>query len=77
MDTEQSRLFYATRAAKGIHWRPDTYIAETAFLNHLPPACTRQATSNSSSPKVDILDGRFGDRIAVRDVRELKPPSRP
>jgi hypothetical protein len=48
------RVALPTGAAKGVHRRPDLDVYKTTLFKHLPPACARQATSDSVGPKVDI-----------------------
>jgi hypothetical protein len=47
---EQPRLAFAAGTAEGVNRRTDPDINKTALLEHTPPACARQATSNSVSP---------------------------
>jgi hypothetical protein len=43
----------------------------------LPPTCARQATSDSRSPKIDVFDRRFRNRLPIGDIRELQIAARP
>jgi len=62
---------------ESVYRRADTDINETALLEHLPPACARQAAGNSIGPQVDVADRRFRYRLAIRDVGKLQAPPRP
>ena len=73
---EQPRLALAVGAAEGINRRADPNIDETALLEHMPPACARQATGDSVGPQVDIAERPGRNLLAVRDVGELEPPTR-
>jgi hypothetical protein len=74
VDGEKSRLVLATRPFEGVNWRANLHSNEADLFQHSLPGCTRQTTGNSSCPKIDIPDRRFGDGFAVRDVSELEPP---
>ena len=73
---EQPRLALAAGAAEGINRRADPNIDETALLEHMPPACARQAAGNSVGPQVDIAEGTCRNLLAVGDVGELQAPTR-
>jgi len=73
---EQPRLALAARIAKGVNGRADHDIDETALLEHMPPACARQATGNSVGPQVDIAERACRNLFAVRDVGKLQTPAR-
>jgi len=77
IDLKQPRLALAASAAEGIDRRADLNIDETAFFQHLPPACARQATGNSIGPEVDVADCRFRDGLAARDIGKLQASPRP
>ena len=75
-DLEQPRLALATGTTERINRRTDGDLDEPAFLQHLPPACARQATGNSVGPKVDVADRRFRHGLAGCDVGELQSSAR-
>lgn len=77
IDLEQPRLALAASAAEGIDRRADLDIEETAFSQHLPPACARQATGNSIGPEIDVAYRRFRHGFAAGDVGELQASPRP
>jgi hypothetical protein len=70
VDIEQPRLLFPTGTAEGIDQRADPNIDEPDLFQHVLPGCARQTTGNSGRPKVDVLNGRFGYRFAVRNVSE-------
>jgi len=76
IDFKQTRLALPARAAEGVNRRTDLDLNETAMLKHLPPACARQATSNSVGPEIDIADCCFWHGLTGRYVGELQPPAR-
>jgi len=76
IDLEQTRLALPASAAEGINGRADVDLDEPAFFQHIPPACARQATSNSISPKVDVADRRFRHGLSGCDVGELQASAR-
>jgi len=77
IDLEQPGFAFAAGATERVDRGSYHNTFEPTFLKHLPPACARQATSNSSRPEIDVADRRFGNRLAVRYVGELQPAARP
>jgi hypothetical protein len=75
-DFEQPCLALAAGTAKGVDWRADPDIDETALLKHIPPACARQATGNSVGPQVDIAQRPRRNLLAIRNVGKLQAPAR-
>ncbi len=47
---EHTGVFFSASTSKGVTRGPDLDLDESGLLEHPPPACTRQATSDSSSP---------------------------
>jgi hypothetical protein len=72
VNLEPARILLTAGTFEGVDLRADHHINEPDFFQHLLPGCTRQTTGNSSCPKVDVLNGRFRDRLAVGDVGKLK-----
>ena len=70
-DLEQSRLALPASATESVNRRTYINVYETAFLQHPPPACARQATGNSVRPEVDLMERRFRYGLAARNVAEL------
>lgn len=73
---ELAGVGFTARAAEGIDRRANTDIFKTTVLHHLPPACTRHATGNSSGPKIDVADSFLRHRLAIGDVGELQHAAR-
>jgi hypothetical protein len=76
-DGEAAGVGLTVRTAKGIDGRAHLPILETPVQYHLLPTCTRQATSDSTSPKINIGAGLIGHRLAIGDVGELQNAARP
>ena len=47
-------------------------VDKANLSKHRTPALTRNATGNSSSPEIDILDRLFGYGFAVGDIAKLQ-----
>ena len=75
-DFEQPCFALAAGSAKGINRRADADIDKPTLLKHMLPACTRQATSNSVSPQVDITQRPRRNLLAVCNVCKLQTPAR-
>src|SRR5882724_9050593 len=72
VDLETTCVLFAACTLEGVDRRTDLDFDEPDVFQHFLPGCTRQTTGNSSRPKIDVLDGRFGHRLAVRDIRKLQ-----
>ncbi len=77
VDFECSGVLFAARTAEGVARITDLDIHKADFLEHFPPARTRQASGNSSRPEVDILYSTVRNRVPIRDIRVLKVTARP
>jgi hypothetical protein len=64
---ERAGVLFATGTAERIDSVTDLDRLEPGLLQQLPPACARQATSNSSRPEIDIADRGLGNWLAVGD----------
>ena len=71
-DLKSSGIRLTLSTAEGIHRRSDANVYETAIFDHLLPGCTRQTTSNSGRPKVNVCYSRCWHRLAIGYVGELK-----
>jgi hypothetical protein len=71
-DFELACIRFALGTAERIDRRPDPHVNEAAVLDHLLPGCTRQTTSNSGRPKIDVGHRRCRHRLAIGDIRELQ-----
>jgi hypothetical protein len=71
VDFKQTRLALPTGITERVNRWAYVDVNETAFFQHPPPACARQATGNSIGPKVDVADRRVRHCLAGRDVGEL------
>src|SRR5216684_6917166 len=76
VNLEPPGILLAVGSAESVGRRADPHVDETDFLHDRPPAFARKATGNSSGPKIDVLDGRSGDRLAVGNVGELQMSAR-
>jgi hypothetical protein len=76
IDLETTGILFAARTRKGVNRRADPDFDEADVFQHFLPGCARQTTGNSSRPKVDVLDGRLRDRLAVGDVGKLQVSAR-
>ena len=72
IDLETTGILFAARTRKGVNRRPDPDFDEADVFQHFLPGCARQTTGNSSRPKIDVLNGRFRNRLAVGDVGKLQ-----
>jgi hypothetical protein len=72
IDLETTGILFAARTRKGVNRRPDPDFDEANVFQHFLPGCARQTTGNSSRPKIDVLNGRFRNRLAVGDVGKLQ-----
>jgi len=71
---KQPSLVLAAGSAEDINRRADHDIGETAFPEHMPPACARQATGYSIGPQIDIAACSCRNLFTVRNVRKLQMP---
>jgi len=55
--------------------RPELDVDKTRFLDHGYPPCTRQGTSNSTGPQVDVALCPVRNLLADTDVCDLDAPS--
>ena len=62
-------------STEGVDRFADDHIDKPDVDQHLLPACTRQATGNSTSPQVNLAGRLLGNGESVGDVGELKDPS--
>jgi hypothetical protein len=76
IDLKTTGVLFAACTRKGVNRRSDPDFDEPDVFQHFLPGCTRQTTGNSSCPKVDVLNGRFGYRLAVGDVGKLQVSAR-
>ena len=76
VDLELPRFLLATGTLEGVDGLPNPDVDEAAILQHFLPGCARQTTGDSSGPKINVADRRLGHRLAIRDIRELKPSAR-
>jgi hypothetical protein len=67
----------AARPTERVNRFADVDIGEAEFVQHPRPACTRQASGNSTGPQVDLSERLLGDGSAVGDVGELQDSARP
>jgi hypothetical protein len=72
IDLKATGILFAACARKGVNRRPDPDFDEANVFQHFLPGCARQTTGNSSRPKIDVLNGRFRNRLAVGDVGKLQ-----
>jgi hypothetical protein len=72
IDLEATGILFAARTLEGVNRRPDPDFDEANVFQHFLPGCTRQTTGDSSGPKIDVLNGRFRDWLAVGDVGKLQ-----
>lgn len=75
-DLESPRILLATSTLERVNRPADPYINKSDFFQHLLPGCTRQTTSNSCGPEIDVADRGVGNRLTVRDISELQIPAR-
>src|ERR1700731_4488652 len=75
IDLETTGVLFTARTREGVNRRPDPDFDEADVFQHFLPGCTRQTTGDSSGPKIDVLNGRFRDRLAVGDVGKLQVPA--
>ena len=75
-DFKQPCFALAAGSAKCINRRADADIDKPTLSEHMLPARTRQATSNSVSPQVDIAQRPRRDLLAVCNVCKLQAPAR-
>ena len=71
-DLEKPGIWLTVGIREYVYRRANFNADKAAIFQHLLPACTRQATGNSSGPEIDVADRRFRHRLAVRDVAELQ-----
>ena len=76
MHVKGTGILFAVSTTKGIYGRTNFNIHKTVFFHHLLPTCTRQATSDSSGPKIDVRNCRRGHGFAVGDIGELQITTR-
>ncbi len=76
IDFEGPGISLSAGTTEGIYRLADSDIHESRIGQHLFPACTRQATGDSSRPEIDIIDRGLGDGFAVGNVCELQVPAR-
>jgi hypothetical protein len=72
IDFKTTGILLATRTRESVDRRPDPDFDEADVFQHFLPGCARQTTGNSSRPKIDVLNGRFRNRLAVGDVGKLQ-----
>ncbi len=72
-DLKPPRLLLPAGAGEGVPGRPDYDFGESRLFEHQRPACTRQATGDSSGPEIYVTNRLLGHRLAVGDIRELEP----
>ena len=77
LHVECSRVSFATSASKRLDSVTDLHIDKSRVLEQRFPACTRQATGDSTSPQVDFPAHLLRHVDAVGNVRELQDASRP
>ena len=68
VNLECAGVVLAAGTAERITCWADLNRRKADVLKHLPPACTRQASGDSSGPEVDVLHCRFRNRFAVGDI---------
>lgn len=71
VDFKSSGVSLSAGTTEGVYRFADSDIHESRIGQHLFPACTRQATGDSSRPEIDIVNRGLGDGFAVGDVCEL------
>ena len=74
---ECASLLFAFGASEGVDGCSDDDVFESDGLEEGLPACTRQATGDSTSPQVDFPAHLLRHVDAVGNVRELQDASRP
>ena len=72
VDLESAGVFLAAGALKRVNGRSDLDADEPDLFQHFLPGCTRQTTSDSSCPKIDVLHRSRGHGFAIRNIGELK-----
>lgn len=72
VDLESAGVFFAACALKRVNGRSDLHADEPDLFQHFFPGCTRQTTSDSSRPKIDVLYRSLRHGFAIRDIGELK-----
>jgi hypothetical protein len=77
VDLEQSSLVLAARTFERIDRRSDLDFNEPDVFQHFLPGCARQTTGDSGRPKINVLNGRLGDWLAIGDVRKLQSTAGP
>ena len=72
VDLESAGVFLAACTLKRVNGRSDLDTYEPDLFQHFLPGCTRQTTSDSSCPKIDVLHRTLGHGFAIRNIGELK-----
>lgn len=73
---KRSGILFATRTAEHIDRRANLTIDKAGLAQHFAPACTRQATGDSSRPQVNVSNRLLGDFVSVGDIGKLQPATR-
>ena len=68
---ECPRILLPAGTGEAVAFRSDPNVDESGFLKHLLPNWQRQATGNSSAPKIDVTDGLIRHWLAVGYVSKL------
>jgi hypothetical protein len=76
VDAKRARVGFAVGALERVDRGTDRDVNETCFFNQCRPACTRQATGNSTRPQIDLTAGFLGNWFGVGNVRELQDTPR-
>ena len=72
LDLERAGVRFTEGTAEGVDGIADSNVDESGGLEKSVPACTRQATGDSTRPEIDVALGLFGHGHAVGDVGELQ-----
>lgn len=75
VDAKGSGVALTVSALERVDRVTDGDVDESGFLNQCGPACTRQATGDSTGPQVYFALGLFRHRFAVCNIRELQNAS--
>jgi hypothetical protein len=74
--TERSGVALAVGTFESVDRATDGDLDKTGCLDQCRPACTRQATGNSTGPEVDLAPGFFRYGFGVGDVGKLEDTAR-
>jgi hypothetical protein len=76
INAKGSSVWLAMSTFERVDWLTDSDVDETGRFDQFCPACTRQATGDSTSPQIDLASCLFRYGLGVRNVGELQGTSR-